>query len=125
MMFSDLIGVPFVDGGRGMSGMDCWGLVMECFKRQGIEVRNYHISAMELLQISRQMSEDEIEWDKLHEPVFGCLVLLKTEPSAWANHVGIYIGNDKFIHAYPMAGVCISTIRRWRSHLVGYYYPRR
>ena len=51
-MYEDLIGVPFVDGGRDTNGMDCWGLVRECFKRQGIVVKDYGISAAEELKIS-------------------------------------------------------------------------
>ena len=64
-------------------------------------------------------------WEKLDEPKIGCLVLIRTEPKLWANHVGIYIGDGRFIHAYLMAGVCVSTIKRWKSHIVGYYYPRK
>lgn len=125
MMYEDLIGVPFVDGGRSKEGMDCWGLVKECFKRQGIEVKDYTISAIELLQISKQMEKDKELWQRVDAPLAGCLVLIKTEASAWANHVGIFIGDGRFIHAYPYAGVCISTIKRWKAHIIGYYYPGR
>ena len=51
-MYEDLIGVPFMDGGRDKNGMDCWGLVREYFKRQGIVVKDYGISAAEELKIS-------------------------------------------------------------------------
>ena len=124
-MYEDLIGVPFMDGGRDTNGMDCWGLVRECFKRQGIAVKDYGISAAEELKISEQMKKERPYWQKLDEPRDGCLVLIRTEPKLWANHVGIYIGNGRFIHAYLMAGVCVSTIKRWKSHIVGYYYPRK
>ncbi len=122
-MYADLIGVPFMDGGRDKDGMDCWGLVRECFRRQGIAVRDYSISAMEEVKISEQMEKERPLWEKLHEPRDGCLVLMRTDSSLWANHAGIYIGDGKFIHAYPSAGVCISAIKRWKSHIVGYYYP--
>ena len=51
--YDDLIGVPFVDGGRdAKSGLDCWGLVKEVFRRQGYEVPDYHISAIEAADIA-------------------------------------------------------------------------
>lgn len=124
MSYEDLIGIPFKDGGRDKTGMDCWGLARECFKRQGIYVKDYSVSAMEESKISEKMEKEHSQWKKLEEPVEGCLVLIRTEPKLWANHVGIYIGNGRFIHAYMMAGVCVSTIKRWSSHIVGYYYPR-
>lgn len=124
MMYSDLVGVPFEDGGRDKGGMDCWGLVMECFFRKGIVLPEYGISAEELLRISDKMASEESKWEKLTEPTDGCLVLIRTAEGAWENHVGIYIGDGRFIHAYPAAGVCISKISRWKSHIVGFYYPK-
>ena len=32
-MYSDLVGIPFRYGGRDETGMDCWGVVVEWFRR--------------------------------------------------------------------------------------------
>lgn len=123
--YDDLIGVPFVDGGRdAKSGLDCWGLVKEAFRRQGCEVPDYHISAIEAADIAGEMKQQEDDWARLDGPRVGCLVLLRLTPGLWANHVGICIGNGRFLHAYLPTGVCIDRLRRWQSRVVGYYTPR-
>ena len=33
--YDDLIGRPFVDGGRGPENFDCWGLATDVFRRHG------------------------------------------------------------------------------------------
>lgn len=125
MEYRDLIGVPFVDGGRDAStGLDCWGLALEMFRRQGIHIKDYHISAIETVEIAEKMGVDKADWEKLGAPEVGCLVLIRLSPHVWANHVGVYLGDGRFIHAYSATGVCIDRIARWRSRILGYYMPK-
>lgn len=121
--YTDLIGVPFVDGGRDKNGMDCWGLAKECFRRQGIMVQDYDISAMATARIDSELYANKNVWREIQQPVIGCLVLINISCQGFANHVGIYAGENKFIHAYANTGVCLSTIKRWKSHIKGYYLP--
>lgn len=123
MEYEDLIGIPFVDGGRDLDGLDCWGLVRELYRRQGIDVPDYHISAMAPSHIAGQMSHDKTGWNRVEKPKVGTMVLLRLSPEVWANHVGICIGDGRFIHAYRSTGVCIDRLRRWKSRIVGYYEP--
>ena len=50
---SRYVGIPFVDGGRGIDGLDCWGLFLLVYLEQfGIELPSYgEISAMDLLTV--------------------------------------------------------------------------
>lgn len=121
--YDDLIGIPFVDGGRDRNGLDCWGLVKEAFRRQGCHVPDYRIAAKRAADISREMKNQEDDWIYLKEPAVGCLVLLRLTAGCWANHVGIYLGEGKFLHAYLATGVCIDRLSRWRSRIVGFYSP--
>lgn len=124
LKYKDLIGIPFVDGGRDSRGYDCWGLVMELFRRQGKKVKDYHIAAVDVDTIAKTAFADESKWIRYDEPQEGRLVLLKLSPGCWANHVGMCLGNGKFIHAYLLTGVCIDRLAKWRSRVVGYYEPR-
>jgi len=123
--YQDLVGVPFVDHGRDVNiGLDCWGLARECFRRQEVRVDDYPISALDFTRIAGKISDEESYWQKLEKPEIGCLVLLRLVPLSWANHVGIYIGRGRFIHAYAGAGVCIDRLAHWRSRVIGYYKPK-
>lgn len=124
MEWQDLVGVPFVDGGRDKAGMDCWGLAKEMFRRQGIDVKDYAVGAMEVAGIAQELKKNEPEWKRIGEPEIGCLVLIRMDGSVWANHVGIYVGDGKFIHAYSKTGVVIDRLKRWHTHIVGFYTPR-
>jgi len=35
MKYDDLLSVPYLKNGRTLAGLDCYGLVIECFKRDG------------------------------------------------------------------------------------------
>lgn len=126
--YQDLVGVPFKDGGRSKrTGMDCWGVASELFKRQGLMVSDYAISAMNGIAIASEMNMElrlETTWIKLANPMIGCLVAIRLTDDGWANHVGIYIGDGRFIHAYSKTGVVIDRIKRWSSRIAGYYVPK-
>ena len=123
MEYKDLIGIPFIDGGRDKNGMDCWGLAKEMFHRQGVEVNDYSVGAMETTKIANELKSNENDWEKINIPEVGCLVLIKLMETGWANHVGIYIGHGRFIHAYRKTGVVIDRIDRWKARIIGYYMP--
>lgn len=123
MQIGDLIGIPFVDGGRNRKGLDCWGLAKEVYKRHGIELPDFQISAMSADTIAEELTANKPLWKKIDRPVPYALIVIKLACGGWANHVGVCIDNNKFIHAYKKTGVCIDRISRWRSHTAGFYIP--
>lgn len=127
MRYDDLVGVPFVDGGRTRDGLDCWGLAMILLKRQGYSVSDYPICATAVQEIAEALKDGSEcgSYEHLDSPEYGCIVLLRLSMDVWANHVGICIGHGRFIHAYSKTGVCIDRLSRWKSRIVGYYRPGR
>ena len=103
--YDDLIGIPFVDGGR--------------------DIHDYSISSEEAHVISDTMQHDLNEmWQKIEEPKIGCLVIIRLAENEWANHCGVYIGDGHFIHAYcHETGVVIDRVRKWKSRILGFYIP--
>ncbi len=65
-----------------------------------------------------------IEWVQLEKEALSvpCLILMKFN-SNLENHVGVYIGEGKFIHCRNPIGVNIDRIESpaWRHRIVGFY----
>ncbi|MBN1364800.1 MAG: peptidoglycan endopeptidase, partial [Syntrophaceae bacterium] len=80
------LGAPYRLGGTSKRGIDCSAFVQKVY-------RNFHVY---LPRVARDQSEVgvEVDIDKLAK---GDLVFFNTNRSL--GHVGIYIGNNKFIHA--------------------------
>lgn len=104
------LGTPYAWGGNSMSkGVDCSGLVQEVYAQYGI-----HLPRTTYDQINQGTS---VPTDKLQA---GDLVFFDTEPNQkGADHVGIYIGGGRFIHA-PHTGAAVQI-----SSLSDSYYMNR
>jgi cell wall-associated NlpC family hydrolase len=123
----DLIGAPFVDGGTG-PGYDCWHLAMEVWRRlTGWELPDYRISCHSSNRISAKIkSETTTKYEKVSKPPVPALVVFKFNDPIYVNHIGVYIGGCRFIHAREKTGVCIDRLDHpyWRCAVQGFYLPR-
>jgi len=104
------IGIPYVYGGIDRSGFDCSGLVFRVFKDHGIDLQRT-VTGMESDGI-------EVTYENLQP---GDLIIFYNP-----KHVGIYIGNGRFIHSssYRNRGVVISSLDR-ESYSSRYHSARR
>ena len=83
-----LLGIPYVYGGNTTNGFDCSGFVQYVYSNAGFD-------------IARKSSLDYFLQDttKVTQPVPGDVVFFKNTYMPNISHMGIYIGNDQFIHA--------------------------
>ena len=126
-MFDDLIGVPFVDGGRSLAGMDCWGLVMEIYKRYGVKLPDYKIACEDASSINNAIDSSRFAWERIEgSPPSPSLVVIRFNTIKLCNHTGVYIGDQRFIHTRKKIGVNVDSIDSpaWKLRIEGFYTPK-
>ena len=106
----DAVGTPYVWGGDGEDGFDCSGLIQFAYGELGIRLPR--VSSDQL----RAGSPVPADFPLL-EP--GDVLGFADDPSGAADHVGLYVGDGRFLHS-SSTGVRISTLLDlyWRQRLV-------
>ena len=98
-------GVRYRMGGSTKSGIDCSGFVQRTFREQfGLELPR---STYEQQEMGKSVSRTSLRT--------GDLVLFRA--GSTGRHVGIYIGNNQFVHASTSSGVMISSMNEpyWKK----------
>ena len=105
----DYLGVPYVFGGTSPYGFDCSGYVQYVFANAGISLPR---TADVQYEVGLPISTTEL--------VAGDLVFFSTYTYG-ASHVGIYLGDNNFIHASSSRGISIDSLGSsyWSSHYIG------
>lgn len=110
------VGYPYVYGGSSPSGFDCSGFTSYVYRQFGYSLNR---SAASQLSNGTPVSMSELQ------P--GDLVLFKKSGtgSKAASHVGIYIGNNQFVHASTSTvGVIVSSLSE-AYYTIGFVGGRR
>ena len=91
------LGVPYAFGGTSAYGFDCSGYVQHVFAMGGVHLP--------------RMADEQYYAGKSFagKPQLGDLVFFHTY-AAGVSHVGIALGNDKFVHASSSHGVMVSSL---------------
>ena len=107
---SNWMGVPYRNGGTTKQGVDCSGLTSAIYKK--VYRKNLERSSDD----QRKKNCQKVNKRKLKE---GDLVFFHNgRKKKHATHVGIYLKEDKFIHASTSRGVSIGNLNEdyWEKH---------
>ncbi|OAT14896.1 NLP/P60 family protein [Buttiauxella noackiae ATCC 51607] len=104
--FSNWKGTRYHFGGTTHKGVDCSALMQHIFSD------SFHKSLPRTT--TQQIRNGEHVNKEMLKP--GDLVFFQTSPGT--RHVGVYVGNNEFIHASSSVGVTISSLanRYWMDH---------
>lgn len=116
---ADLIGKPFLDGGRGPSAYDCWGVLQAVLHRLGKTPTDFP-SNPDLL---RYAIADEWQPLEAHQVQPGDGVLLRSADPRWQWHIGVIFDGCHMLHAREGVGVCIERFDSltYQRRIVGFY----
>ena len=96
----DVLGSPYQWGGTAENGFDCSGLIQYAYARHGIR----------LPRTSRDQAESGTEVARVVDSLLpGDILAFAGQPGGGVTHVGLYVGEGKFIHS-SSTGVRLSRL---------------
>lgn len=106
----NLSGIKYVWGGSTPSGFDCSGFIYYVYKQAGMNLPR--TSAAGYFERSYYVNTPQV----------GDLVFFAGTYKSGISHMGIYIGNNQFIHAGSSSGVTITSLDNsyWKKHFDSY-----
>jgi len=123
------VGLPWLPGGRGRDGCDCWGLVCLVYREAlQIELPSFdgaYVTARERRDIAAIVSSerDKMDWREVATPADFDVLLFRV--GRYESHVGIACGRGMMLHA---SSGNLSAVERigpmWASRLAAIYRHR-
>lgn len=104
-----LVGTPYVWGGSTASGFDCSGFIYYVYNQAGIKIPRTNTTGY-----------DARSYD-VNSPQVGDLVFFENTYRPGISHMGIYIGNNQFIHAGgDQVQITSLSNSYWSKHYAGF-----
>lgn len=127
MDYAQYIGLPFLDKGRTIQGVDCWGLVrLILWEQFCIEVPSYsedYITSTDKAEVSALINQESLGMEPVEQGAArpGDILVLRLGGRPW--HCALVIDPPWFLHADPHAGVVRERMdgQLWTHRVLGVY----
>lgn len=123
MPYDDLLGIPYQLGARWPGKtIDCYGLVMECCRRDGRTIPDPYACSEQPLDVKGWIAERLSGWRPTVVPMPGGVVEFRGGAD-YPAHIGYLMTARDFLHAMEKAGVVVGRLDRepWKHLVVGFY----
>lgn len=130
MVFDRFVGIPYLDKGRSIVGIDCWGLLHLCYRElRGVDLPSYaerYVTGSDRSAVARLIAGELDGWQEIpagEETTFDGLLMRE---GSFPRHIGIVAAPGMVLHVQPGE---TSRIERYRSgnlanRIVGFYRYR-
>jgi cell wall-associated NlpC family hydrolase len=100
------LGTKYVWGGNGEKGYDCSGFTKEVFEQYGVKLPR---NSWKQAKVGKKVSRKNLRK--------GDLIFFNSQKQKRINHVGIYLGDGKFIHASRFhRKIVISPLKEYKRY---------
>ena len=124
MNYNKYIGLPYSSRGRDITGLDCWGLVCVFYKNEfNVELPSYSDLYTDANgpEVPQAINQYRDTWQSVSVGKTGdlCLFNIYGEPA----HVGVYVGDNKFLHAREGRDSVIESLAssQWSKRFQGFF----
>jgi len=125
-MFDPFVGLSYVDNGRSLEGVDCWGLVWLASAAAGHELPSYHdryVLGADREELAALIAGELPAWDEIaagHERSMDCVLMREGH---LARHIGIVTRPGFVLHIERGRSSVIETYRSGllRHRVIGFY----
>jgi cell wall-associated NlpC family hydrolase len=124
------IGLPYVDKGRGFSGVDCWGLVWLVFRDAGLELPSYddrYSFPADRKQLATLIADEmRPDWHQIpagDERAMDCVLMRDRDQ---ARHIGLVTRPGYLLHVEDGVTSVVAPYRQppIKHRVVGFFRHR-
>lgn len=125
----DLLGMEFALGGRGKDKkIDCYGVLSHYYREFGLSLPDYNSSEDWGENEDTILSEyanffTRLKLNSTDELRVGDMILFIGHGATSMGHLGVYLGDGKFIHSYKKIGVKIDSLTNkiWKENAIKFF----
>ena len=128
--YADLVGKPYVWGGRTPEGYDCFGLVFEMFRRTGRNPPDWNSPSDIAAAAGAGVVTDELfehQWIQCERApetmvLFNMPIKLNGRRVLATTHCGFMLSRSEFIHSWEgTGGITVERMPEWERRIAGFY----